>query len=501
MTKLRLLGFIIALASTSAEADDTSARIQMEAIASELLQAVQGERSVVLKTVSPEDSGLPADFLRSLGSNFEAALLVASEFEIDLQNRAATEEIWAEAIEFNQADFEQVFSVSGADVLLLLNARATAAGIEVSVTAYSLESEDAGRIIASSGTEILALDIRNSLGLDVATLNDQVAQVLAEIESISQAGGLIVEPSTYSEYYHNARLLQQRGEVDLAMDAYENALSIGFNFIDPLYDLIDLATARYGVDAARLYFTKIVKDTLSDELSTVGDLITGGDPTDLIQAINDEEVTSPPVLLAWLNGVNRDLERFNTFMVAKAKATAVDILVNAHSTGSFQRYYIDKIRAAADIERVLMSAPSESADQFWNDWETISRTTVRFIRSGPNDQTPIIGDLMIQDAVDLTRPVELCLREFPDGEEVCQLVDTSSNPFTNEGDDWLRVSDSISLRWTQGLFCVTRVRYTDKLGFSVVTPVFINHELRPAYAPDYLELIESCAGEFYRPRN
>jgi hypothetical protein len=222
-----LLSSTLALLPAVVRADEAAAKLQIETIAETLVPNLPSDKKVVLKTISSEDSGLPADFLRKLTSDLEAALLVASEFEIELVNRQTTEEIWAEAIEFNNANFEALQAASGADVALMLNARATEAGVEIALTAYSLDAADAGKVLASSGSTVLALDMQQNVGVDVNSLNDQMAQVLAEIEKVGQTGGLISDPNTYAEYYHNARILQQRGEVDLAIVNMQLAIEIG----------------------------------------------------------------------------------------------------------------------------------------------------------------------------------------------------------------------------------------------------------------------------------
>lgn len=104
--------------------------------------------------------------------------------------------------------------------------------------------------------------------VNVNSLNKQMAQVLSEIFNVGQTGGLVSDPNTYAEFYHNARLLQQRGAIDLAMQAYEQALFKGYLFVDPLLDLLDLANARYGEDGAKIYFEDKIKIESPSNLAT-----------------------------------------------------------------------------------------------------------------------------------------------------------------------------------------------------------------------------------------
>ena len=228
----------------AALADEVSDRVNE--VAEILIQQLPMDQKIALKSLSPDETGLPEDFLRKLTSDLEAALLTASDFEINLANRTSMEDVWQEAIEFNNANFDELYKNANADVMLMMSPRAISTGVEIAVTAYALTGDDVGKVLASSGSVLLPIDLQANLGVDVNDLNEQMSQVLAEIEKVGQTGGLITNPNTYAEYYHNARLLQQRGEVDLAMRNYEQALAEGFLFVDPLLDLLDLANARYG---------------------------------------------------------------------------------------------------------------------------------------------------------------------------------------------------------------------------------------------------------------
>ena len=254
LKKLRIFSYVLIACvamATGSLADE--ANEVLNNVAAKLVQQLPMDKKIALKSLSPDETGLPQDFLRKLNSDLESALLVASDFEIELSNRATLEDVWQEAIEFNNADFEELFKNSNADVMLMLSPRAITNGIEISITGYSLTGDTVGKILASSGSVLLPINLQENLGVDVKNLNKQMEQILSEIEEVEKTGGLISNPGTYAEFYHNARIQQQRGETDLAMSNYEQVLSQGFFFVDPLLDLMDLATARYGPKVAKKY--------------------------------------------------------------------------------------------------------------------------------------------------------------------------------------------------------------------------------------------------------
>jgi hypothetical protein len=66
----------------SASADEVSDVVN--GIASGLVERLPMDQKIALKFRSPDETGLPEDFLRRLTSDLEAAPLVASGFEINL---------------------------------------------------------------------------------------------------------------------------------------------------------------------------------------------------------------------------------------------------------------------------------------------------------------------------------------------------------------------------------------------------------------------------------
>ena len=496
-------------------------------VAAKLVQQLPMDKKIALKSLSPDETGLPEDFLRKLTSDLEAALLTASDFEINLANRATMEDVWQEAVEFNNADFDELFKSANADVMLMMSPRAISTGVEIAVTAYSLTGDNVGKTLASSGSVLLPIDLQANLGVDVNDLNKQMAQVLAEIEKVGQTGGLISNPNTYAEFYHNARLLQQRGEVDLAMRNYEQALAEGYLFVDPLLDLLDLANARYGKAGTKKYFEKKIRDNIPPELSDLGTLVLGGDPMDLVQPILDKEVTFSPLLSTWIQQTYMDWNRFDTLSVGRARTIAAELISADYKSGKFQTFFIDKIRGATIGEGATQTYDSMMQTQMMVDRSTISRASVRYTRYwGGNSSCENVGyppkqarklapwfdRFSISDNVDKTKPVIVCVKQDNTStEETCVDLSTNGAHILPNNQDQYTFTAMVHWNYSPescnafdfsiGMKCVTSVQYTDINGFLVKSPVLINHENRDEYAPEGISEIIECAGEYYRPRN
>ncbi|WP_438957266.1 hypothetical protein [Cognatiyoonia sp.] len=477
-------------------------------VAAKLVQQLPMDKKIALKSLSPDETGLPEDFLRKLTSDLEAALLTASDFEINLANRTTMEDVWQEAVEFNNADFDELYKSANADVMLMMSPRAISTGVEIAVTAYALTGDDVGKVLASSGSVLLPIDLQANLGVDINDLNEQMAQVLAEIEKVGQTGGLISSPNTYAEFYHNARLLQQRGEVDLAMRNYEQALAEGFLFVDPLLDLLDLANARYGEAGTKKYFEKKIKDNIPRELADLGSLVLGTDPIELVRPILDNEITFAPLLSTWIEQTYIDWNRFDTLTVGQARTIAAQLISADYKSGNFQTFYVDKIRGATVGERATQTYDSMmQSGQMMVDWTTTSRAKVLYYSGRAGF---FIGDVSIQDKVDSSFEIELCYSTTSNDEPICRKLDRDLNTFKNHETGWFSINyGTMSVlgngdSWNFGQECIHSVRYRDRNGFEVNSPVLVgvvDYDEPEKYPGNSLDNIIDCAGPYYRQTN
>ena len=318
-------------------------------VAAKLVLQLPLDKKIALKSLSPNETGLPEDFLRKLTSDLEAALLIASDFEINLANRATMEDVWQEAVEFNNADFDELFKSANADVLLMMSPRAISTGVEVVITAYALTGDNVGKTLTSSGSILLPIDLQSNLGVDVNDLNHQMAQVLAEIEKVGQTGGLISSPNTYADFYHNSIYHLKLGEDELAIANFEELLKInGIKFVDPIERLVVALRKKYGFVRAKKYLEKRVMPSLDDDLSYFAQslFLEEADLDDFAVDIRDGSNTfSPSFEQFWLLA-NGGVKIKNSPEVDYTFALAVQKIFMDYQNGVYSNYYIDKTLAS-----------------------------------------------------------------------------------------------------------------------------------------------------------
>ena len=80
-------------------------------IAAKLVQQLPLDKKIALKSRSPEETGLPEEFLRQLLNDVETALFRSSDFKMQILNRTNTELVWEETIEFGNKDFDDIYGL------------------------------------------------------------------------------------------------------------------------------------------------------------------------------------------------------------------------------------------------------------------------------------------------------------------------------------------------------------------------------------------------------
>lgn len=217
----------------------------MNRIAAEFVSQLPMNKKIVLRTSSPLISSLPEDFLQRLSSDFEASLLMASDFQINLLNRSSTEELWSEATEFGDADFEKLYDASKADVALLLQARPTQAGIEINVSMYELFGDNSGQLLAASGVKLIKGDFAESLGVNLNTIENRIDNIKDQLNDLKLKTDLLEAPNSFVEYYHNYNIYKSRNNYSEALKSLSEAVKYEF-FIDTMLEVISLSRDIYG---------------------------------------------------------------------------------------------------------------------------------------------------------------------------------------------------------------------------------------------------------------
>lgn len=271
----------------------------LNSMAAKLIEQLVMEQKFVLKVTPPEETGLPESFLRSIAGDVEAALLFSSEFKIKMINRNTTEDLWSEAIEFGDADFEKLYSASKSDAAIIISPRATTLGVEISINVYQLFGKDAGKVLAATGSFLLEMDIKNALGVDLKTVGSEVEAIKKQLERLKSVTEVIAEPISYAEFFHNAKIFSEQGDVVTAIINLIEASKKQPQIIDPLVKMVELIEFKFGrgsIDA----FVLSKYPNISDRNKRIIKLLQGSTELDFID-VSVQSYLDPVELALWLN--------------------------------------------------------------------------------------------------------------------------------------------------------------------------------------------------------
>ena len=174
-----IISILMLLTLTSCSNKDSAQvkyKEQYTKIAEAMAPKIPKGSRVALKMTSPEKNGLPEAFLQKLMAEFSGALVKSSNSNFVILNRNSTEDIWKEAIEFNNQDLEKITTSAEADVSITLSPKINESGIDLSVTAYSLKEGSTGNILASA-SELIQMNVKAELGVDVKSLDKKIDQL------------------------------------------------------------------------------------------------------------------------------------------------------------------------------------------------------------------------------------------------------------------------------------------------------------------------------------
>ena len=213
-------------------------------------------------------------------------------------------------------------------------------------------------------------------------------KIAQRFESLSSTGGLIPNPKTPEEHYHNARVHELGGNFAAARKEYSEYLSSNLEALDPWMSysaMLKSAEGKAGaVEAMRYFADKLLPHTVSYETALA--LLEDGEVRlTKLQALVSSHPDFGP--LAWLISQEFSEARRGDQTLAdqRAEKESLEKFRAAHAAGKFEKYFLDKKEAqkwteAADArwakllstpERVLENPVTLTAQFAGGGWSVI----------------------------------------------------------------------------------------------------------------------------------
>ncbi len=209
--------------------------------------------------------------------------------------------------------------------------------------------------IKATTTEIKATttDIKTTtteIKADTTAMREQTAQVSAKLDDLaklfeeaSKRDGIIPNPQTPAEHYHNARFAEVKADFATARKSYNAFLASGVEFIDPYLAYTDMLKVQDGVEGAREVAAALRKSNTTLSLEAASALMLP--KAQRVPALEELAKKAPEFAPAvYLLSREFSAEKLGDQTIADKNAEKkwLDGFRSLNDEGKFQKYVLDK---------------------------------------------------------------------------------------------------------------------------------------------------------------
>ena len=293
----------------------------------------------------------PRNLLDSILADLEKNLFEITDFQINLQLQNKLEKVWQDSIEFNNSTFEEVYSNSGFDQLILLELNPQVDAVELVLRVLNVSGDDIGTVIFSSGSSTIPV---NWSAINVATVNaDEIKNIRDELERLSANFSTIDAANTFAEHLHNARIHIGSQNLSAAIQSYQQAINIKSNYADILDEYYQVLIARFGSENATRYLEAQMFPNINDEIQLYFTLLYEDFTLRQLQRVLETHAVAYPPLLSRLvkdqlprfeNSIKLDnLLRSDRYLYDYLKLTSARELKKSYESTIIQKFFINPL--------------------------------------------------------------------------------------------------------------------------------------------------------------
>jgi len=254
---ITLFSFEVMAAAKSQKTVSTS-MVVIDKLAAELLESLDPKSRVAIRPFSKKETGIPEKLGSSLINGLVGSLQRQTNHKMNVVEREKLLKIWQEAEEFKNADLSRLVKEAGADILIIGDVRTRKEGLELSFRAYDTRPGNTGKIVASTRLHYLEMNWKTETGFSPEQSAKAIQDMSKALRILMSSGGLVAAPKAPADFYHNARILAQRGELDRAVASYKKLFKFKVILADAVKDLVSLASALYGKFGAHKLINEIL---------------------------------------------------------------------------------------------------------------------------------------------------------------------------------------------------------------------------------------------------
>jgi len=202
-------------------------------------------------------------------------------------------------------------------------------------------------------------------------------------EEVSKRDGLIPNPQTPAEHYHNARFAEVKSDFATARKSYNAFLASGVEFIDPYLAYTDMLKVQDGAEGAREVIATLRKSNTTLSLEAAEALLLPKTArTGTLKKLIERAPEYAPAVYLLSREFSAEKLGEQTIADKKEEKAALDQFRALNEKGQFQKYVLDKkegkkwmddvdaryARLAAMPDQVLKTPVTLSAQQSNQGW-------------------------------------------------------------------------------------------------------------------------------------
>ena len=199
----------------------------------------------------------------------------------------------------------------------------------------------------SQATQEIAKTVQESSERITGSLD----QIQAGFQNLAQSGGIISDPERPEQFYHNARVYEQRGDYGNARRSYNEYFKFKLDFLDPHLRYQTFLKVQEGRQGALEIYRALATSFSSVSAEMALSLLeSAGDRKSKLQGFVETHPNYSPAYYYLANQYSKQLVGEQTLDDKRQERDLLSKLLAHQEDGNFVKYFVDKSYAASLIE-------------------------------------------------------------------------------------------------------------------------------------------------------
>ena len=225
-------------------------------------------------------------------------------------------------------------------------------------------------ILAGFGTQYWELYLKSTAATQSASMAQGLASVALRVGEVEKSGGLVAQPTTPRDFYHNAQIYELDGDYAKARKAYEAYLNFNEVFVDPHLSYQRMLKAQEGIESTRDVYKALAARDDSVVVRFARVLLMDRDERiTTLRSFVEDSPDFAPAFFQLSKDYSKESLGDQTLADKAAEQSYLQTFSRLDAEGKFAKYFLDKDLAAsfqADAKARLVAGQTTPANVLSN---------------------------------------------------------------------------------------------------------------------------------------